>query len=545
MPLIVGAIAELPREVPVVIAGGGPSGMFLALDLAHRGIRSVVIEPRASIDHTRPRAKTTNARTMTHLRRIGLADRLRMSAPLNADYAQDVIFCSSLSGYEVARFTNAFQVQSDRYELQPESGQQVAQPIVEEVLREAIARSPLVSMCVDAQVTGFESGDESISVRLRSEADEFRTVEATYLIGADGGSSVVRRELGIAFEGSSANRSNFNILFRSTSLADLVTVGPAVQYWTLGERASGIVGRADLAQTWWAIVQGVDIERTDLDPAKMIVEMAGCPVDVEVVATDGWTARMLLAETYGVDRVFLIGDAAHLNPPWGGHGFNTSIGDAANLAWKLAAVMEGWGGPKLLESYGSERRPIAERTIRDAAANGTSLAYHFATRFLGAAGAAGETARRSARDALQVKRSEFHSLGLVLGYDYSGSSLITEDGSSATKEDPILYEPSARPGRLLPHAWLADGSSLYDSLDDRGFTLLLDASSPARDSFTEALTGLAVSERLLVRAHDAAVASIWSAPAVLVRPDQHVAWRGSDPKQMLDAWRRARGCTTT
>ena len=152
-------------------------------------------------------------------------------------------------------------------------------------------------------------------------------------------------------------------------------------------------------------------------PTALVRSLVGAEVDLEVIATDPWTARMLLAPGYGRDGVFLVGDAAHLNPPWGGHGFNTCIGDAANLAWKIAAALEGWGGPALLGSYELERRPVAERTIRDAAANGQALAYHFADPALGSGGAAGEAARLQAKEALAVKQSEFDSLGLVLGYD--------------------------------------------------------------------------------------------------------------------------------
>jgi hypothetical protein len=199
----------------------------------------------------------------------------------------------------------------------------------------------------------------------------------------------------------------------------------------------------------------------------------GADIDVDVIATDPWTARMLLAPSYGTDNVFLVGDAAHQNPPWGGHGFNTCIGDAANLAWKIAAAFEGWAGPGLLESYGPERRPVADRTIRDAAANGKALAYHFADAALTAVGVEGEAARAGAHDALAVKQSEFDSLGLVLGYSYSESPLVAPDGAPVPAEDPIRYVPTASPGALLPHAWLDGTTSLYDVLGP-GFSLLVD-----------------------------------------------------------------------
>ncbi|RFA23655.1 FAD-dependent monooxygenase [Subtercola boreus] len=528
-------LASLPDRVPVLVAGGGPSGLFLALELAHRGIGSLVIEPRVDVDPHRPRAKTTNARTMTHLRRLGLAEDLRAAAALDARYSEDVIFCSSLTGFEVKRFRHAFQLHRDRFELQPEAGQQVPQPVVETVLRAAARRSDLVTLCTGLSVTSVEGHTVTVS---DSEGGT-RRVHADFVVGADGGASVVRKSLGIAMQGGSANRSNLNVLFRSTQLAQAVTLDPAVQYWVMSPDASGIIGRADLADRWWAIVQGVDIERNDLDPAALIRAMAGADIDVEVVATDPWTARMLLADSYGRDGVYLIGDAAHLNPPWGGHGFNTCIGDAANLGWKLAATLDGWGGEALLDSYELERRPVAERTIRDAATNGRALANDFADTLLGSDSTEGETLRARASDALEVKRSEFSSLGLVLGYSYAESPLVAADAEPEPPQSPIVYVPSARPGMLLPHAWLADGSSLYDLLDDRGFTLLVAAGA-------EIGNGLGGSNRHDIPVHTVALDeptlfARWGAPAVLVRPDQHVAWRGSSASDAATALDLAAG----
>jgi hypothetical protein len=263
---------------------------------------------------------------------------------------------------------------------------------------------------------------------------------------------------------------------------------------------------------------------------------------------------MLLAPEYSRGRIFLVGDAAHLNPPWGGHGFNTCIGDAANLAWKLAATITGWAGPALLASYGEERRPVAARTISDAAANGKALAYHFADPGLVAAGPAGEAARQAAEQALAVKQSEFDSLGLVLGYAYGDSSVVVPDGSPVPAEDPIRYVPSASPGALLPHAWLADSTSVYSRLG-AGFTLLADAGVlggvPAAEAFAPVLDAAA---RLGIPVAVAAVgpfddgtppSELWGADAVLVRPDQHVAWRGSSTEAAAAALSTAAGWAAT
>ncbi len=547
-------LADLPDEVPVLIAGGGPSGLFLALDLAQRGIRSLVIEPRTSIDQDRPRAKTTNARTMTHLRRIGLAEALRKAAPLPVEFAQDVIFCSSLTGREIRRFPQAFQLETGRYEPQPECGQQVPQPVLESLLRRSVEDSAHATLLTGLRVESHATSAMGQEVTVVDQAGTSRTVRSSFLAAADGGSSTVRRGLGIRLEGGSATLSNISILFRSGDLADTISLDPAVQYWVLGPGTAGMVGRMNMDQTWWAIIQGVDGSAggQDVDAVALVRSLVGADVEVDVIATDPWTARMLLAPSYGRDGVFLVGDAAHQNPPWGGHGFNTCIGDAANLAWKIAAALEGWAGPDLLDSYGVERRPVAERTIGDAAANGKALAYHFADPALELEGEAGDAARANAREALSVKQSEFDSLGLVLGYSYSGSPLVVPDGSPVPAEHPIRYTPTATPGALLPHAWLDHSTSIYDVLGP-GFTLLVDAETlagAAVESVYAPVLERAAEQRVPVTVvalqhadNGIPMTDLWAADAVLVRPDQHVAWRGSSAEAAAHALVIAAGWT--
>ncbi|MBB3083820.1 FAD-dependent monooxygenase [Geodermatophilus sabuli] len=522
------------EHVPVVVVGGGPAGLAAALELDAHGVPSLVVEPRVTVDPLRPRAKTTNARTMTHLRRWGLADRLRAAAPLPVDWAQDVVFCSTLLGHEVRRFEHAFQLYGEPQEWSPEVGQQVPQPVIEEVLREAVTGSAHARLETGSRVTGIRQDDDGADVTVATADGRTRTVRADLVLGADGGGSVVRGAVGAAYEGSSGEKPNLSILFRAPGLAGRVPHDGAVHSWVMAPGAAGIVGRLDLDDTWWAIVQGVDVRTAgDVDPVALVQALVGEPVDVEVIATDPWVARMLLADSYGTGRVLLVGDAAHLNPPWGGHGFNTCVGDAVNAGWKAAAVLQGWGGPGLLASYEAERRPVAARTIADAGANDRALAHHFADPLLGEDGPEAEVLRKQTAEALQVKESEFHSLGLVLGYQYAGSPIVSDDGSDRPADDPVHYTPSARPGCLLPHRWLTADRSVYDLLG-RGFTLLVlgDAdAAPVQQAAAD--RGIPLSVVRLgdddVPAGSAPLEGSWGAPLLLVRPDQHVAWRGGDP----------------
>ncbi|HEV2659532.1 MAG TPA: FAD-dependent monooxygenase, partial [Ktedonobacteraceae bacterium] len=265
------------------------------------------------------------------------------------------------------------------------------------------------------------------------------------------------------------------------------------------------------------------------NPHALLHGLVGTEIAVEILGTDPWTARMLLADRYRNGRIFLAGDAAHLNPPWGGHGFNTGIGDAVNIGWKLAAVLEGWGGDGLLASYEAERRSIAERTIREAALNMSVLAPDLGNAEMLASGLVGEEARQAAAQAIRISKDrEFHSLGLVLGYQYAASPVIVDDGTPPLSEGQN-YEPTAQPGARLPHLWLPDEASLYDRLGS-GLSLLQLRDDAAVSPFIEAAAARKV-PLTVIELHGQAPEELYGAPLLLVRPDQHVAWRGASVDQ--------------
>jgi hypothetical protein len=286
------------------------------------------------------------------------------------------------------------------------------------------------------------------------------------------------------------------------------------------------MGRLDLDGTWWAIVQGIDEDVADVDAVALVRSLVGDDIDVEVLATDPWSARMLLVDRYRGERMFLVGDAAHLNPPWGGHGFNTCVGDAVNLGWKLAAVLQGWAPDTLLDSYEAERRPVAQRTIAAAGGQVAFLAPSFAAAELDADGPAGEALRAEVAQALQVKDPEFHSLGLVLGYDYPSSPVVVREGPPVPEQPVNTFEPSAHPGARLPHVWLPDGTSVYDLLGE-DFTLVRLGPAADGNALSAAAARLGVPLRVLDLAHLPRLRTLYEADLLLVRPDQHIAWRGS------------------
>jgi 2-polyprenyl-6-methoxyphenol hydroxylase-like FAD-dependent oxidoreductase len=496
-----------PSAVPVLIAGGGPVGLATALELSRHGVPSAVIEPRPDVAWLRPRAKTVSARTMEHFRRWGLAGELRARSPLAVSWSSDIVFCTTLTGREVYRFHDAFGLGLAGSDRVAEPGQQSPQPVVEQLLREVAAADPRIELVTGWRVTGATEAGDQVRVTAAPAAGQDHppvTVEAAYVAGCDGPRSVVRDALGGRFDGRDDGRRNVNVTFRAPGLAALVPHGPAVQYWVLNPAQAGLMGRLDLDGTWWCIANGVGPEAGREHAAAIVRAMTGTGTPFEVLATDAWTARMQLADRYHRGRMFIAGDAAHQNPPYGGHGFNTGIGDAVNLGWKLAAVLGGWAPPSLLGTYQAERRPIAQDTIAEAAANMATLGPELADPRLTGPDAEFAAARPGAQAAIErAKDREFHGLDLVLDYTYAGSP-ITAPGA----------------GERLPHRWLGPGDSLYDHLGPE-FTLIR---SGSRD---DTLVKAAASAGLPLTVLDLDPSP--GPELTLVRPDQHVSWRGSTP----------------
>jgi 2-polyprenyl-6-methoxyphenol hydroxylase-like FAD-dependent oxidoreductase len=501
----------------VLVVGGGPAGLAAAAELGLRGVDCVVLEPRVEVSHLRPRAKTTSVRTMEHLRRWGVASALRAAAPLPVAWSQRVTFCESLSGRRITDFDNAFGLTTARDDRFAEAGQQVPQPVVEDVLRAHIGRLPGVELRLGHAADTLIQDDDGVTMGVRGRGGDRYDIRARYVLGCDGAAGGIRDQIGARYAGRSDPRPNFNLVFRAPSLD--THLGPAVQYWVLGP-IPGLVGRLDLAGTWWAIIPGIEAAYGAAHASDLITALLGAPVQHLVVASDPWTARMLIADRFRDRRVFLVGESAHLNPPWGGHGFNTCVGDAVNIAWKIAAVEQGWASPELLDSYEPERRGVVEQTVASAETNMRSLA--------------GELPPDG--PAIQLaKRPEFHSLGLVLGYSYAGSPVVQPTAHHRAPVDVTDYTPSTEPGARLPHRWLPDGSSLYDQLG-LGFSLV----GPVRGGGpgVATLTDLARRKGIPL----SLVESRASQAFLLVRPDQHIAARADDAAALdLDLATASRG----
>jgi len=519
----------------VIIAGAGPVGLTLAHELGSRGVHCALVEPRLHADLASPRCKQLNPKSMEAYRRLGVAHAIRNNAGLPFGWSDSAVFCTSLTGHTIERFDGVFALSDVQRDDLAEPGQWCAQNRLEETLRNTVTGQPTVSTWWGWSLAGVEQDETGVTAVVAGADGERRRVRGAYLVGADGSRSQVRREVGIRLAGRSHEVRNVQAIFTAPGLAEAHPQGRAVQYWVLNSEVNGLMGMLDTEGTWWAIIIDAPADLDEQSALDAIHTMIGDSHPIQIRSLDPWQARMLVADRYRHGRCFLAGDAAHQNPPWGGFGANTGIGDAVDLGWKLAAALHGWAGPGLLDSYEYERRPVAQRAIAEAAHNMRVLTGELARPELVDDGEAGTRARiRSAEAIREAKTAELYTLGFVLGSGYPNSPLITSTDPAPLEPallDPApletsTYRPSGAPGSRLPHQWLNRQRSLYDVLGP-GFTLLEIAAPPASEWEQAAAKRNIPFERLRLNRPD--WHSHFGGRYVLVRPDRHVAWRGDEP----------------
>lgn len=516
------------NDVDVLIAGAGPVGLAAAIELGRRGIRCMVVERNERVGLS-PRAKTTNVRTREHLRRWGIADALRAASPIGPDYPYTVVFATRMNGHELARFENAINGSRERNDLYSEEAQWVPQYVLEDVLRQKACSLPGVTVTFNAELTSFsETAYGVVSLTKNLLSGETTTTSSVYVIGADGAHSVIRECMGASMVGTEVSFRNYNTIFHAPELATRQRHGKAIMYWMVNEEVPSVLGPLDEKGLWSFTATKLpgNVDLATLDPIDLIRRGTGLrDLKIEVVGNFSWVAHQLIADRYQSDRVFLAGDSCHLHPPFGGFGMNMGIADAVDLGWKIAATLQGWGGPELLDTYQFERRRVHERTTAESALNYGALSNQLVRAGIEEDGATGAATRNEVGEIIRAtKMREFKTLGVVLGYRYESPIIIAEDGDPPL-EDAVVYVPSAYPGCLAPHLWLRDGSSLYDHFGE-GFTLLVTEGEQSEAApLIEAAHALGLPLQVLSPG-DPRLRLRYESRFALIRPDQHVAWRG-------------------
>lgn len=534
------------RNREVLIVGGGPVGLALACELGWRGIACTLVEQGDGTIDT-PKMNEVSIRTMEFCRRWGIADKVH-DCPFPADYPLDVSFVTSLSGYELGRLRRPARANAQPGPHSPMLREVCSQMWFDPILRDCARAFPHVSLRYRTRLESFTQDADGVSAELVNvDTGQREQFACAYLVGCDGAGSSVRKALGINLDGKTLG-SALHFYFRAPNLLRICNREPATFFFAFDSRGAWSNIRViDPADDLWRLTV-IDADPTcdpqTVDRNGFLQRALGRALDVEWLGASLWARRSAVAERYGHGRVFLAGDAVHQLSPTGGLGMNTGIADAVDLGWKLAAMIEGWGGEQLLASYSTERQPIGIRSVTMATqfhAEGDKHGDDIAA--IDADTGGGAAIREKIGQALvrDVGR-QFRTTGLQIGYSYAHSPICVDDGSPADADDPEHYVPSTRPGARAPHAWLSHGRSTLDCYG-RGFVLLRLGDHPPDAT---ALEKAAADRRVPFETIDVSrsdVAELYQRPLVLVRPDGHVAWRGdalpANPHGLIDRVRAA------
>jgi 2-polyprenyl-6-methoxyphenol hydroxylase-like FAD-dependent oxidoreductase len=517
-------------EAEVLIVGGGPVGLTLAMDLGRRGVHCLLIDRRDAPGFL-PKMERCNARTMEIYRRLGLAQSIR-AAGMEATIPMDVFIVTRLTRPplvthrypSVAAWQERIAVAVDGSEpLEPY--QLISQYTLEPLLKAQVEQLPSVRVRFDCEYLSHAQDAGGVVAAVRADG-QVQMVRAAYLVGCDGGASLVRERLGIQLRGETGLTLH-QALFRCDDLFARIPAGPGRHYHIADPEGGFIIVQDDTRH--FSYHCAADDEKLVPQLWERAVDM---PMRYETKYLGTWTQRLMMADRFRADRVLIAGDAAHLVIPTGGLGMNTGVGDAIDLGWKLAGTLAGWGGPGLLDSYQAERRPVAARAIRasTAATLGRRRWRALVTADM-APGSEQERAMAALADLEQRKSNDL--LGIELGYRYSGSPIIVAPQDDVPDQDRWDYVPDARPGSRLPHMWRADGTAVQDSLGT-WFTLLrLHGAAGSPDALQAGFAALGAPLAVL-ELPEPIIRDVYGADWILLRPDLHVAWRGSSsPPAML------------
>lgn len=569
-------------DTDVLIVGSGPAGASAALFLSTLGVDNVMITKYRWTANT-PRAHITNQRTMEIFRDVGIEDQVLAEATPH-EMIGDTVFCTSIAGEEIGRILTwgNHPARHADYELaSPSLNCDIPQTYLEPILvKNATMRGTQTRFSTEylSHVQHPDHVDVTVLDRLTGRT---QLIRASYLIGADGARSKVAADIDLPMVGEMDIAGSMNITF-TADLEKLVGHRPSVLYWVIqpGSNIGGIgAGLVRMVRPWneWLIVWGFDItqgvpEVTEADALEIVRNLIGDPeLDAEITGISLWGNNEQYASRLQSGRVFCAGDAVHKHPPSNGLGSNTSIQDSYNLAWKLAAVLRGTAGEELLETYSSERAPVAQQIVTRANQSGREFGELFAALGLEPgqseeemtaaiasrkdATPAGAERRRQVKAAMELKNYEFNAYGVELGQRYASTAVVA-DGRAQTpnpRDPELYYEACTDPGVRLPHAWVGnwiDKHSTHDLAPYSRFTLITGTTGAAwEDAAREVSDRLGVDVETVVIGPDRDITDLYfdwdrirgtaEDGAILVRPDKHIAWRveslPADPAADLEA----------
>jgi 2-polyprenyl-6-methoxyphenol hydroxylase-like FAD-dependent oxidoreductase len=542
--------SEFKVDTPVLIVGGGPVGMTMALCLAKRGIASYLVELRVADALPDVKCNHISARSMELFRSLGISEDLR-AAGLPDDYPHDVSYRTSTLGEEIARIhipgrTTRLTDHSgpDGNWPTPEPPHRINQRFIEPILRQHVQKEALITCLYRHQVLGFTQDENKVSAQVQNlelPGTSAFTLHATYMVGCDGGRSMVRKGIDAKLVGDEVVQRVQSTCIRAPQLISKMKVPPAWAMFTVNPRRSGNIYAIDGKEVWlihnYLRDQEADFESVDRDWAIRAILGVDDDFEYEVMSKEDWFGRRLVSDKLQQGRVFVAGDAAHLWVPYAGYGMNAGLADASNLAWHLAAQLELWASPLALSAYQKERHPITEQVSRFAMnhAHAMSKRRREIPANLEDNTTEGEMARTTfGKDLYELNVQQYCCAGLNFGYFYDQSPIMLYDDETAPDYSMGSFTPSTVTGCRAPHFWLAEGRSLYDELG-KAYTLL--CLKPVEPSALAWLTNAAAQARMPLKIMDLSgldnVPPAYKHPYVMVRSDAHTVWRGHEITQTL------------
>ena len=521
-------------DTDVLIVGAGPVGLTLAIDLGRRGVRCTLIEKKDAPQFL-PKMERCNARTMEIFRRMGLAEKVR-AAGLRSDVPMDVYVALALNEPPLLRLkypsvdeARAAIAASNDGSMPLEPYQLISQYTLEPLLKSVVEALPSVTVRFGCEFVSLQQHADSVTAAVRSSEGASSSITARYVVGCDGGSSAVRRQLGIQLRGDGNLLELYQALYHCPELFDMIPIGPGPgkgRHYHIADAHSTFLIMQDSTRHWTLHAR---VERPE-DMAAQFERTIGVPVRYDMLYVGAWKLNLLLADRYQAGRVFLAGDAVHLVIPTGGLGMNSGVGDAIDLGWKLWATLSGWGGPQLLESYEIERRQVGDRNIsasRYAFLGRRAWRSEYRANIRDRSAEGHATRERVAAVAAVEQRKSNEMIGAELGYRYVGSPIIREE-PGGPEHLFREYVPTTWPGARLPHVWLADRTPIQDSIGDAYTLLRLGETRVDSGGFEQALRATGAPFATLT-VDDAVARDVYGYDLILLRPDMHIAWRGNAP----------------
>jgi len=531
----------------VLVVGGGPVGTTLAMDLAWRGIDVIVAEQRHRGEPPSVKCNHVAARTMEIFRRLGIAQRVR-DAGLPHDHANDVAFRTTTTGVEFARIK--IPCRRDRFSVTdgpdgwwptPEPPHRINQLFLEPLLVECASAMPQLRYMNRVKVLGCSQTDDGVTAEAQDlETGETLLIECDYLVGCDGPSSEIRRQIGARFTGDAMIGRTQSTYIRAQSLVAMMQAEPAWSTQSLNPRRGANMFAVDGRETWLIhnyLRPDETFDTVDRDRCIRLILGVGPDFEYQVLTQEDWIGRRMIADRFRDRRVFICGDAAHIWVPFAGYGMNAGIADAMNLSWMLAGVLHGWAAPAILDAHEAERWPITEQ-VSHYAMNTAQLLARARAEVPENIETDADVRDSFGRMVRELNMPQYCCGGLNFGYFYDRSPIIAYDEETAPPYTMYDFTPSTVPGCRTPHVWLGDGRSLYDAMGD-GFTLL----RFDRSIDVDKLRGAATKRGVPLTVLDVDAEAPYRHALVLSRPDQHVAWRGDalpdDPLSLVDTIRGA------